>query len=68
MGTAASVISLYLYKYLHILPIHFHLNHSKSYGCSQVYVIIGMYHIALVLLLCRTCTLEIMQTDNADLI
>ena len=38
---AASVISLYLHRYLHIFPIHFHLNYSKSYGCSQLYIIIG---------------------------
>ena len=45
LWTAASVISLYLHRYLHIFPTHFHLNHSKSNGCSQVYIIIGIYHV-----------------------
>ena len=56
----ASVISLYLHKYLHIFPIHFHLNHSISYGCFQVYIIIGIYHITLLILLYFTCRLETM--------
>ena len=30
MWTAASVISRYLHRYLHIFPIHFPLNHSKT--------------------------------------
>ena len=36
--------------------IHFRLNHSKSYGCSQGYIIIGIYHIDFVF------TLFYMQT------
>ena len=63
LWTDASVISLYLHRDLHIFPIHFHLNYSKSYGCSQVYMIIGLYHIILLLLLCFTCRFDIMQTD-----
>ena len=51
LRTAASVIGLYLHKYLHIFPIHCHLNNSESYRCSQVYIISGIYHIALLLLM-----------------
>ena len=65
---AASLINLYLHRYLHIFPVHFHLNHSKSYSCSQVYIIIGIYYIMSLLLPCFTCRLEIMETDNAELI
>ena len=39
LWTAASVINLYLHRYLLIFPIYFNLSHSKSYGCSLVYVI-----------------------------
>ena len=60
LWTAASVISLYLHRYLQIFPIHFLLNHRKSYSCSQVYITIGIYYITLLLLLCFTCRLEIM--------
>ena len=35
LWTAASVISLYSHRYLHVFPVHFHLNQSKSYGCSR---------------------------------
>ena len=66
--TAASVINLYLYRYLHIFLVHFHLNHSKSYGCSQVRIIIEIYHITLLFLLFSTYRPEIMSTDNGDLI
>ena len=58
----------YLHRYLYIFPIHFHLTHSKSYCCCQVYTIIWIYHNTLLLLLCFTCRLELMYIDNADLI
>ena len=52
---------------MYIFLVHFHLNHSKSCSYSQLYIIIGIYHITLLLLLCFTCGLEIMQTwYNAD--
>ena len=66
--TGASVISLYLHRYFHIFPIHSHLNHTKSYGCFQVYIIIAICHSTLLLLLYFTCRIEKMQTDNAELI
>ena len=68
LRTAASVISLYLHRYLHIFPVHFYLNHSESYGYSQVNIIIGIHHIILLVLLCFTCRLEIMQIGISRLI
>ena len=58
LRTAVSVINLYLHRYLRIFPIHFHLNHSKSHGCSHVYMITEIYYITLMLLLCFTCRIE----------
>ena len=68
LRTAASVISLYLHRYLHIFPVHFYLNHSESYGYSQVNIIIGIHRIILLVLLCFTCRLEIMQIGISRLI
>ena len=68
LRAAASVISLYLHRYLHIFPVHFYLNHSESYGYSQVNIIIGIHHIILLVLLCFTCRLEIMQIGISRLI
>ena len=42
----APLIGLYLHRYLRIYRIHFHLNHTKSHDCSQVYVTIGIYYTA----------------------
>ena len=53
------IISIYLPGHLHIFPVHFNLNHSKSYGSSQMYIIIGVYHIILLLLFCVACRPEI---------
>ena len=64
--TAAPLMNLYLHRYQHIFPINFHLHYRKSYGCSEVYIIIGICHIDLLLLLCFTCRLEIMQNNNTD--
>ena len=58
LWTAASVISLYIHRYI---PVHFHLNNTKSYGCSQLYIIIGIYHITLLISLRFTCRLDIMH-------
>ena len=57
-----------LHRYLHIFPVHFYLNHSESYGYSQVNIIIGIHHITLLVLLCFTCRLEIMQIGISRLI
>ena len=68
LWTTASVISLCLHRYLHIFPIHFHINHSKSYCCSQVYIIIEIdisYYLNFTLFYIdlKPCIL-IMQTDT----
>ena len=42
LWTAISGVSLYLHRYFPIFPIHVHLNDSKSYGCSQVSLVIGI--------------------------
>ena len=57
---SSSVICLYLRRYLHIFLIHFHLSHSKSYRCSQMYIIFEICYITLLLSFCFTCRLEIM--------
>ena len=54
LRTAASVIHLYFQKYLHIPPIHFNLNQSKSHRWSQANVII--------------LAMRFRQTYNTDLI
>ena len=54
LRTAASVIHLYFQKYLHIPPIHFNLNQSKSHRWSQANVII--------------LAMRFHQTYNTDLI
>ena len=72
LRTAASVIHLYFHKYLHIPPIHFNLNQSKSHRWSQANVIIlamrFRWIITLLLLLCLRCRLETMSADNTNLI
>ena len=46
----------------------FQFKPRKCYCCSQLYIIIGIYYVAVLLSLCFTCRLQIMQNDNADLI
>ena len=61
---------LHFPRKVHILLTNFHLNHSKSRDCPQVYVIklaMGCFWIycnTLLLLLGLRCSPEIMLTDN----
>ena len=64
LWTVAPVISLHLHRFLHICPIRFHLNHSKSHGWSEGYFISGIFSITLLLLLCFTCKFDIVQTGT----
>ena len=73
---SASVSGPYLHSYLHILPIHFHLNYRKSQFLSDVchksscelLLNIAIYYTTLLLLFCLMYRLKIIQTDKTDLI